>query len=281
MSSDSAFIVGCGRSGTTLLYELMALHHSVAWVSTWSERTCRPELTALNGLYRASRSGEASRRGAPRPSEGYRVWDQVLPGRPESEGVLSAGAVDDDSRYRARKMAATYRRWGRAPVFLNKNTRNSRRLKWLTAAFPEALFISVVRHPLDTVSSLLAVPWWPQLPLWTEAGQTPEGRDRQTQVVWAARLWDAEATCVLEAQNDYPDQRFVTIRYEDLVADPAQTLEGVLGLLGLEQTRQTSSGLAKLRLRHSVGAHATRLTPQEHSDAWAHLHERARLLGYV
>ena len=47
------FMVGCGRSGTTALYEGLARHPQLAWFSTWTDRARGPELAVFNRLLRA------------------------------------------------------------------------------------------------------------------------------------------------------------------------------------------------------------------------------------
>ena len=45
------FIVGCGRSGTTIVYELLCEHPDFAWFSSYAERwPAFPQLEALTRL---------------------------------------------------------------------------------------------------------------------------------------------------------------------------------------------------------------------------------------
>ena len=269
-------IVGCGRSGTTLVYDTLAAHESFAWISNWTDRSGRPELAAFHGLFRKTRSGElAHRRGMPRPSEGYRLWDRAL------ALTLDTGVLDETAATPARTAAATrvadvHRRYGRAPVFLNKNTRNARLLGMFGAMFPDALLVHVLRSPLDAISSLVEVSWWPTLPLWTHAGATPReaAANHEEEVEIAAGLWCGETTAAREAGARYAD-RYLEIRYEDFLANPSAVTDGLLDRMELAPTPAFARAMDNLRLRQRVDSHRERLTEREQQLAW----ERVRVVA--
>ncbi len=70
------FVVGCGRSGTTLLYEILAVHRSLAWFSNYTNRWPRlPALAGLSKFYPFARQHRLAFKMVPQPSEGHGVWD--------------------------------------------------------------------------------------------------------------------------------------------------------------------------------------------------------------
>jgi hypothetical protein len=280
---EPVFVVGCGRSGTTLAYELLATHEAFSWISTWSDRTRRAELAALNGLFRRRRAGEVSRRGVPRPSEGYRVWDSVIEVPADGvDGILTESMVDDDRAEMLHRMAAAYCRWGRGPVFLNKNTRNTRRLGLLGHVFPQSRVLHIVRSPLDVVSSLLEVRWWPGLRLWTESGRTPADMNLSPVAAaeTAARLWVEEVKLGISGADMFGD-RFRQVRFEDLVEAPGRVLAEVAGWLGVGPSASFEGALARLTVRRNVSSYESRLTREQQEAAWSAAGDLGSRLGYV
>lgn len=281
-TSPEVFVVGCGRSGTTLVYDTLSCHESFAWVSNWTDRSGFAQLAAANGVFRRTRRGELRyRRGMPRPSEGYRVWDRALGLRPET-GILAEVDATAERVQAARALADAHRRWAQAPVFLNKNTRNARLLGLYAALFPEALFIHVLRSPLDAISSLIEVAWWPDLPLWTHAGATPSqlANDREGEVGLAAELWCKETTAAREAGSRHSD-RYIEIRYEDFLADPAAMSNDLLLRTGLAITPAFARALDHLTVRQQVDVHRKRLTPEEQDLGWQRVSAVAREFAYA
>ncbi len=194
--SSVLFIVGCGRSGTTVLYETLASHSATTWCSTWTDHVGHPSLALANPLFEWSRRKRIVKsvwRWLPRPSEGYRQWDAVLELAPDDTLQPIVGSLASASRHHAvERMLQRYCLFGRGEVFVNKNTRNARRLDLLDALVPDCIVLHVLRHPLDTISSLLSVAWWPSLQLWTREGRSPAsfGTDaRRTSGNGRAEAW--------------------------------------------------------------------------------------------
>lgn len=280
--SENVFIVGCGRSGTTLLYELLATHSAFAWTSTWTDRALRPSLAALNWSFRWSRRGATSHRGIPRPSEGYRLWDAAL-GRPGGavDGVLTEKDVDVVMARRSRAMADGHRRWARSPIFLNKNTRNSRRIAALAAIFPDATVVHVLRSPLDVVSSLLSVSWWRDLELWTHGGERPGARSPEDQARMAAELWVREVDMAAAGATQVAPGRYSEVHYEHLLKDPAAVIATTLDRLDLPMARSTRRAIDALTVLQRSGSYRTRLTAEQQRAAWSVVAPMARQYGYA
>lgn len=275
------FVVGCGRSGTTLVYHMLCQHRSSAWISTWADRLQQPVLARANDRWRGKRPD--SRLPTPLPSEAYRTWDRVFPGHAGlASRPLSSGDVDDEARRRLTSVMASYRRFGSGQVFLNKNTRNTRRLALLSSACPEALFLHVLRHPLDAISSQLNVAWWPDLPLWTRDGRSPRdvARDDVDDARLSAELWVSETQQALNDSASIPAGGYLEVHYEDVVADPIGTLAPVVVQAGLAVTADYENTLRSWPMRSSVGSHKDRLSPRQLDSAREIAGPLAETLGY-
>jgi omega-hydroxy-beta-dihydromenaquinone-9 sulfotransferase len=278
VDAEPVFIVGCGRSGTTVVYEALARHSDAVWFSTWTDRTRRPELAAFNWLFK---HGWHTQRWGPRPSEGYRVWDAAL-ALPESvkEARLGATYATPQIVRRVRRQVDRHRRFGGGSVFVNKNTRNSRRVPLLHALSPGARFIHVLRSPLDTVSSMLEVQWWNELPLRRKQGVAPQppSDGPVAEARLAAELWVSDVSAVLDARPGLAKDRYMEIRYEDLVRSPAPVVARLLEWLGLE--REGVDRLVRGVSKTSVGAHRRRLSSDQIRVAWTTVEACATRLEY-
>ena len=142
------------------------------------------------------------------------------------------------------------------PVFLHKLTgRPCAGL--LSAAFPEARFVHVVRDGTRAVaSSWLQMPWWkghlgPEG--WHFSGRCPDELDElrqqksRSQPVLAGLAWRMLVDAYDRAADELGD-RWLTVRYEDVLADPQGELTRVLEHFGLTWTDEFAAGVGRYDL---------------------------------
>lgn len=230
---EPIFIVGCGRSGTTLIYEILSLHPELAWFSNLTDRFPRlPQLAVLNrsGLLRSSDRWRL------RPAEGYRVWDHYSTlSRERRIGVLSKTDASSEEGRRFTRVIRLHQIFQGRPRFINKATRNTRRIGYLRALFEDARFIHVVRDPRSVVASMLRVAWWDNVQVWCENNITPSqwrsnGGD-ETEL--AARLWTAEVATAVHELGDSSGHG-LQVCYEDLLAEPETALRKICDFCELD-----------------------------------------------
>lgn len=113
--------------------------------------------------------------------------------------------------------------------------------------YPSALKVRIVRHPVDSVSSLLLL----------QHGSMPSPIPRQ-ELKELVDKWR-------EFQEYWDTQKnVVTIRYEDLLDAPYETLEKVLKVLGLKaQKNDIERAIRKNPPRGGVLKHASRFRPRD------------------
>jgi hypothetical protein len=264
-ASGPVFLVGAARSGTSLLYKVMALHPEVTWPSNWVQRfPSAPQLTALNHV---ARTFPARRRrvwfggdgdnayvyGSPR-----RLQDRLFPMPAEAETFYDTCGVSQDPHDTTIDGAGARRlqrgfdalsRWDGGRTVLSKRIANNRRIDLLSKAFPLARFIEIVRDGRAVAASLAKVDWWETSPVWwyggTPADWRSEGRDP-----WelCARNWVEEVRTVREGLADLSATQVLSLRYEELVADPSLVIEKVMVFSNLDPTaRDYRAWLSEVR----------------------------------
>jgi hypothetical protein len=199
------FVIGCPRSGTTLLYHML--------LSAGDFAVYRTETHVFNSL--GPRFGDLRR---PEHREAMvRVWlgsmMHVRSGLDERElRQALAGGFHDGGEFLRRVMDAIaakqgVRRWGETtPAHLLH-------MHEIRATIPDALFVHVIRDGRDVAVSLQKQHWVRRLP-W----------DRRHEVFAAAAFWDWMVRAGRRAGRRLGDA-YTEVRYEDLVATPQAVLD--------------------------------------------------------
>jgi hypothetical protein len=203
------FIVGCPRSGTTLVQQALNRHSRIvvppetAFFSMflgpmgWSWRTQRLFLKRINADLQLSLAMPAHR---VRTAEQARTFFDQL-----AEAYCA----------KVQKKDVLY--------FAEKTPQHILHMPRIRAVYPEAKFLLVSRDGRDVASSLSKVPWGPS---------DPYAAFR----VWL-RCYRAQQQAVAEK-----DGRLLCIRYEELAAEPEKELGRLCEFLGLEYESQMAQG---------------------------------------
>jgi hypothetical protein len=241
------FIIGMGRSGTTLLYNAVASHRDLGWVSKQVEKTGMPAFACL------SRLGElhpAARRGGNRsddlpgwveelrvgPVEAWRTWERCCGEKFLYDYLLDVEASESE-RACVQKMVSRVLRYQGKRRFVAKPT-GPARIYYLSSIFPDAKFIHAVRDGRATVSSLVRFAAWrdsPRMhaPAWQNppqgfGPQTPTHYPDDDPIGLAAIQWqEVVLSTRAEAEQHAPD-RYTEVPYERFVADPHTVLDELI-----------------------------------------------------
>jgi len=231
------FIIGSGRSGTTVLYNLLAGHPQLCWFSNLSDRYPRvPLLPVAHRLLDVPLLGErirqniiASNRGFPniRPVEAERIYHRHCGFIENRESTLADRDAAVEARFRAqieKHLCGTGR-----PRFMTKQTANNQRIAVMMAMFPDARVVHIIRDGRAVASSLYHVRWWRDIPIWWYGGKKAadweaEGREP---IGLCAQQWLRD-TAACQSQAAVLGERYLEIRYEDLVADVHGTVRRIL-----------------------------------------------------
>ncbi|QYJ15082.1 hypothetical protein Rxycam_00894 [Rubrobacter xylanophilus DSM 9941] len=282
------FIVGAGRSGSTVFHHMFCGHPGVAWLpgtllNRFPERVDLAR-TAMRALDYPVVGAVLGRR--IRPGECYPFWERLSRGFSAPCRDLTAEDVTEGARRRIRSAAARVltRRRNR---FLAKIT-GWPRIGFLSEIFGDALFIHVVRDGRAVVNSLLEVDFWrgwggPENWMWGELSldQREEWeRSGRSFVVLAAIQWKILMDAMERASTTLGEERFMEIRYEDLCADTLGTMKRVVGFCGLPWERSFEHAVSAYRLKDNNDKYRENLTSRQRADLEAALGGYLERYGY-
>jgi Sulfotransferase family len=139
-------------------------------------------------------------------------------------------------------------RWG------DKTPMHAHHIPQMSRLFPDAVFVGIVRHPGAVVHSLM--------------------RKFHYGLADAVTYWDSTNKEILRSGLEFDDDRFALLRYEDLVADPGETLRELVDWLGEpwseDLLRHNDVHAARGAPRLSAGATRTRDPIRgELADRWS------------
>ena len=192
------FVVGCGRSGTTLLRTMLNRHSEVA---------IPLESLFLVDYLRAKR-GLTQRRLIRQLVNEYELgeWDMPVHVNDLSGTTNAREAIE--------KLHSMYLEKTGKRVWGQKTPRFVRHGRLLKETWPNAKFVHVVRDPRAVVSSLI------------------RSDQHRSNAYFASRRWLNDVTAGLRLQEWLPHS-VLLVRYEDLVSAPEDTLRKVCEHLGL------------------------------------------------
>lgn len=135
---------------------------------------------------------------------------------------------------------------GAAGRAVDASPRNSLRVPFLDAVFPDASFVYVYREPRETVASMIEA-WqsgdyvtYPDLQQWPGPPWSlllvpgwPELAGRSIAEIAAAQ-WETATRVLLDDLEAMPPERWCVADFAALVSNPERELERVCGFLGLE-----------------------------------------------
>jgi hypothetical protein len=149
-----------------------------------------------------------------------------------------------------RRRFENFRRRSGAAVFLSKRTANNRRIRLLSAIFPAARYVHLVRDGRDVTQSLSTVEWWDNHTVWWD-GRTPVEMERagEPRLSICARNWVREVQELRAELAGIAPAQVLELRFEELLSDPPSHLERVLRFLGLEFTAAYRDAIESLSLR--------------------------------
>lgn len=218
-------VLGCARSGTSILGELIAAHERVRY------------------LYEAHEIWELGGSG---PDGSHRL--DAAAATPEVVARVRARFAEEAARGDAERAAAGADVAAEPTVVVEKCPRNALRVPYLRVLLPEARLIHIVRDGRDVACSLrpgIGGKEWNHL-------KPPDWR-RLAGLPWherCARVW---GETVELAERELEGTGRLLVRYEDLLRDPAREAARVLEHLGLPPSPRVDAFLPRISDRLEGG----------------------------
>lgn len=219
---EPVFVVGVPRSGTTLVQLLIAAHpafssgpetHFFSYVlepiDGWRERRLeQQDLATVFGRLSEKPGIELGQEA--KESLGALAGDDGVP--------VSVLLHELMTHVAARSTVPSGLRW------VEKTPKHALFVPEILGLFPQARVVHVLRDPKDTTSSF---PSFQELESLT---------DRWEMCIGRAELWN---TIVAAMRGLTSDDRVRTVRYEDIIENPLQAVEGIMAFLGTEQRTES------------------------------------------
>ena len=196
------FIVGCVRSGTTMLRNLLRQHPNLA---------C-PEETHFYRIAEPFGTLAFSRWATSNPTlVHHREIDQV----PESDfAEILTKSTSRADLYRRYMTNFVQRQKPAACRWFDKTPQNVYGVAIAASEIPDARFVHIVRDPVNVISSL-------------RIGRVM----KVTELEGACSYWNESAAILETLRRAYPD-RLLEVRYEDVVARPHEFIERIVAFIG-------------------------------------------------
>jgi len=261
------FIIGVERSGTTLLYSLLANHPDLYWLSRLDSLI--PDCPAVSSAFRRLVSrllpveqgyvaipGTISRsKGLLPPSECLPYWRKIFKwGTEENYLIEDDYFTEEDVTNEVREWFYSDLRvrlaWSGKRRVLFKQPGLSLKVRFLSAVFPDGIFLHVIRNPIANFLSMVKAKessreqfWGIKIPGWREFLQAPKELQAVLQIQRTLEIIerDIRQAGVLE--------RFLRVRYEDITDNPRETLNKILEFCGLKWSDNLEFAIQGIRNR--------------------------------
>jgi len=269
---EPIFIVGTGRSGSSVFFDIFASHPRLAWLSVLAREF--PDRPRLNRLLLRGISIDGLGSLLVRtigPAEAYPFWEASCPGFSNPCRDLTAEDVTPVSAERIRTAIEGMLFRGR-DRFVAKIT-GWPRIRYLNRIFPDAKFVEMTRDPCAIASSLLEVPFWDGWrgpPNWRRGPLTGDleqiwNDENKSFVALAALEYVIYQRAMEASRKELTPNRLLTISYANLCRQPVEQFREVVDFCGLDWSASFERAVRKVRLTDRDHKWRTNLTADQQS----------------
>ena len=215
------FILGCGRSGTTILGRILDQHHTIVCLNEprelWFSAYPETDIWTSKALIRHGKL------------------------------CLTEEDIVPVKSNKIRRLFNLERYLSGKSILIEKLPINSFRLRFIQAIFPNAKFIHIYRNGLEVARSISKIseiqPWFQEdgykwKALVTYASEQAHTRHLpelcQDNYQKGLLEWRLSTEAVLNFLSLQPTDRFIEVSYRQLVEAPGTTVEQILSFIGVE-----------------------------------------------
>ncbi|HYJ62868.1 MAG TPA: sulfotransferase [Parafilimonas sp.] len=256
-------IFGAGRSGTTVISEIIFQHEDLAWHSNYQELF--PKFIPINYMRRLFDNkwwrviGMNTQNNLSftnymlfRPIERYDFWEEITGKRIDFSRnfLLNERATPEEQKHIRTAFAKLVKFQKRKRLALKIT--GPVRMEYLTSVFPDAQFISIERDPISVIRSWLEVSWGQQIAnqLWWHGAYSKEEIAKAETLKGNKFLFTAfqykklKETEQQEIKKIQPD--IYTVQYEDFIVNPTAFINDILEYVHLNPSKLIDKFINKL-----------------------------------
>ena len=245
------FIIGCPRSGTSKLLDLLSAHENFAWISSLSDYFPKKiPLNFYNKIYDIPLFGKYLFLGKnyikhilPTPSEPWRFWNTYLskfqwkaggdiPLRSQTKYDINYQEINNI--HKILQLVCKYQNKDR---FISKYT-NIPRINYLLQVFPDAQFIHILRDGRAVANSYYKMiksgkfetwnerEWW--IRAWPEEWRNTWREKYRSPISFVAYQWKYFLKEIWEESKFIPNDQYLEVRYEKIMRKPKNEIQNIL-----------------------------------------------------
>ena len=261
LAGDPIFIVGHWRSGTTYLHQLLVLDDRFAYPSTYE--CMAPSHALMTGgwlpgllgfLLPNRRPMDDVQLGWEEPQEDEFALCNLGVESPYT-AIAFPARLSKDGADLSLTDPATRRRWQemlhwflqsitarQAKPIVLKSPPHTARIDAIREIYPQAKFVHILRDPFEVYCSTMKL--WPALQE-TQGLQRPAARGDERLRAYVLATFERMYDGFAEQRSRIPDDCYAEVRYDELVAAPETTIEGLYDQLSLGDFREVKEKLAR------------------------------------
>lgn len=282
------FIVGVGRSGSTVFHHMFSRHPNVLWLSGLCGRF--PGKPSVNKAFMKAIDcpiiGSCLRRMI-HPGEAYDFWAHHFPGFVRPCRDLFPGDVTNKAKARIRNILSEMLTDKRSRLLVK--IAGFPRIGFLHEIFDDAKFIHILRDGRAVANSMMNTDWWqgwegPQGWRWGQLvpSQKEEWeRYDKSFVALAGIQWKILMDAMERAKGFVSSGDFLEVRYERLCSDPSGVFKDVLDFCDLKWLPKFEKSLKKYTLRNSNHKWQEELTVEQQSVLESTIRNHLTVYGYL
>jgi len=267
---DTIIIHGPGRSGTTLLNNILSLHPDLAWISGYVNRyPSFPQLSFLNAIQEIEVIERFARnkRKWPRPAEAYGFWDHCIPGFSNGYGY---DLSPDKTAYTQKRLYQICQYASKARL-ITKLT-GTARADVLKAVFNTPWIVYIDRDPRAVVASYYKQQW--------RFKNKPKQFEQQS-FEDLIRLYSSLYQKFEKEKLALQQFRFIQVYYEDLTVDPQAFFKDLTDKINLPFTDRFSELISSWEIQQGTNnSWKKRFTSGQVAFLEAQLQSSVKALGY-